>query len=38
MLICERCGEGFHADYYKIPIADILKDAWYCKECLVINS
>ena len=34
MLICERCGCGYHTSCVKPSLQDIPKDAWYCDECL----
>ena len=37
MLICERCGCGYHINCLPYDIKGIPEDAWYCKECLKVN-
>lgn len=42
MIICERCGLGFHESCLKtkglFTDYEIGKEAWYCSDCLEYNS
>ena len=42
MIICERCGYGFHESCLKklkqTTTYEIGKEAWYCQECLEYNE
>ena len=39
MVICERCGNGFHTiKCLKPALPEVPKGAWYCFECLDLNA
>lgn len=37
MLICERCGKGYHTTCLNPKLDKVPDEAWYCKECLQVN-